>query len=77
MSSEFQMSMMGQMSFFLGFQISQNPNGIFINQSKYANEILKKFGFESCDLVDTPMIERSKLDEEDVGIPVDQPSIEA
>ena len=72
MSSEFQMSMMGQMSFFLGLQISQNPNGIFINQSKYANEILKKFGFDSSDSVDTPMIERSKLDEDDVGIPVDQ-----
>ena len=72
MSSEFQMSMMGQMSFFLGLQISQNPNGIFINQSKYANEILKKFGFDSCDAVDTPMIERSKLDEDDVGIPVEQ-----
>ncbi|GJW11336.1 retrovirus-related pol polyprotein from transposon TNT 1-94 [Tanacetum coccineum] len=43
MSSKFQMSMMGQISFFLGLQISQNPRGIFINQSKYANEILKKF----------------------------------
>ncbi|GJS22835.1 retrovirus-related pol polyprotein from transposon TNT 1-94 [Tanacetum coccineum] len=39
MSSKFQMSMMGQISFFLGLQISQNPRGIFINQSKYANEI--------------------------------------
>lgn len=72
MSSTFQMSMMGQMSFFLGLQVSQNPSGIFINQSKYANEILKKFGFESCDSVDTPMIERSKLDKADVGTQVDQ-----
>ncbi|GJT89319.1 retrovirus-related pol polyprotein from transposon TNT 1-94 [Tanacetum coccineum] len=38
MSSKFQMSMMGQISFFLGLQISQNPKGIFLNQSKYANE---------------------------------------
>jgi hypothetical protein len=72
MSSKFQMSMMGQMSFFLGLQVSQNPNGIFINQSKYANETLKKFGFDSRDSVETPMIKRSKLDEDDDGIHVDQ-----
>nr|GEW46260.1 retrovirus-related Pol polyprotein from transposon TNT 1-94 [Tanacetum cinerariifolium] len=40
MSSKFQMSMMGQMSFFLGLQVSHNPRGIFINQSKFALEIL-------------------------------------
>ncbi|PWA78868.1 Retrovirus-related Pol polyprotein from transposon TNT 1-94 [Artemisia annua] len=72
MSIEFQMSMMGQMSFFLGLQISQNPHGIFINQSKYASEILKKFGFESCESVDTPMVERTKLDEDTEGALVDQ-----
>ncbi|GJY89352.1 retrovirus-related pol polyprotein from transposon TNT 1-94 [Tanacetum coccineum] len=72
MSSKFQMSMMGQMSFFLGLQISQNPKGIFINQSKYANEILKKFDFHKSDPVDTPMVERSKLDEDLSGIPVNQ-----
>ncbi|GKA76799.1 integrase, catalytic region, zinc finger, CCHC-type containing protein, partial [Tanacetum coccineum] len=72
MSSKFQMSMMGQMSFFLGLQVSQNPRGIFINQSKYANEILMKFDFHKSDPVDTPMVERSKLDEDLSGIPVDQ-----
>ncbi|GJX01291.1 retrovirus-related pol polyprotein from transposon TNT 1-94 [Tanacetum coccineum] len=72
MSSKFQMSMMGQISFFLGLQISQNPRGIFINQSKYANEILKKFEFHKSDPVDTPMVERTKLDEDLSGIPVDQ-----
>nr|GFA27046.1 retrovirus-related Pol polyprotein from transposon TNT 1-94 [Tanacetum cinerariifolium] len=41
MSLKFQMSMMGQMSFFLGLQVSQSPGGIFINQSKFAQEILK------------------------------------
>ncbi|GJT35145.1 retrovirus-related pol polyprotein from transposon TNT 1-94 [Tanacetum coccineum] len=56
MSSKFQMSMMGQMSFFLGLQVSQSPRDIFINQSKFALEILKKFGMDSCDPVDTPMI---------------------
>ncbi|GJV33865.1 retrovirus-related pol polyprotein from transposon TNT 1-94 [Tanacetum coccineum] len=72
MSSKFQMSMMGQISFFLGLQISQNPKGIFINQSKYANEILKKFDLYKSDPIDTPMVERTKLDEDLLGIPVYQ-----
>nr|GFC37464.1 uncharacterized mitochondrial protein AtMg00810-like [Tanacetum cinerariifolium] len=59
--------MMGKISFFLGLQISQSPICIFINQSKYALESLKKYGFESCDLVDTPMVEKSKLDEDRKG----------
>ncbi|GKE51808.1 retrovirus-related pol polyprotein from transposon TNT 1-94 [Tanacetum coccineum] len=42
MTTKFKMSMMGQMSFFLGLQISQSPRGIFINQSKYASEIGKQ-----------------------------------
>ncbi|GKC18663.1 retrovirus-related pol polyprotein from transposon TNT 1-94, partial [Tanacetum coccineum] len=65
--SKFKMSMMGKISFFLGLQISQSPRGIFINQSKYALESLKKYGFDSCDLVDTPMVEKSKLDEDKEG----------
>ncbi|GJU45082.1 retrovirus-related pol polyprotein from transposon TNT 1-94 [Tanacetum coccineum] len=71
MCSKFKMSMMGKISFFLGLQISQSPRGIFINQSKYALESLKKYGFDSCDPVDTPMVEKSKLDEDKEGTPVD------
>ncbi|GJX82915.1 retrovirus-related pol polyprotein from transposon TNT 1-94 [Tanacetum coccineum] len=71
MCSKFKMSMMGKISFFLGLQISQNPRGIFINQSKYALESLKKYGFDSCDPVDTPMVEKSKLDEDKEGKAVD------
>nr|GEY43640.1 retrovirus-related Pol polyprotein from transposon TNT 1-94 [Tanacetum cinerariifolium] len=71
MCSKFKMSMMGKFSFFLGLQISQSPRGIFINQSKYALESLKKYGFESCDPVDTPMVEKSKLDEDKEGKVVD------
>nr|GEY05719.1 retrotransposon protein, putative, unclassified [Tanacetum cinerariifolium] len=71
MCSKFKMSMMGKISFFLGLQISQSTRGIFINQSKYALESLKKYGFESCDLVDTPMVEKSKLDEDKEGKVVD------
>ncbi|GKG31827.1 hypothetical protein Tco_0426777, partial [Tanacetum coccineum] len=44
--------------------ISQSPRGIFLNQSKYALESLKKYGMESSDSVDTPMVEKSKLDED-------------
>nr|GFB66016.1 retrovirus-related Pol polyprotein from transposon TNT 1-94 [Tanacetum cinerariifolium] len=71
MCSKFKMSMMGKISFFLGLQISQSPRGIFINQSKYALESLKKYGFESYDPVDTPMVEESKLDEDKEGKAVD------
>nr|GEY82298.1 hypothetical protein [Tanacetum cinerariifolium] len=71
MCSKFKMSMMGKISFFLGLQISQSPRGIFINQSKYALESVKKYGFESCDLVDTPMLEKSNLDEDKEGKAVD------
>ncbi|GJS69501.1 retrovirus-related pol polyprotein from transposon TNT 1-94 [Tanacetum coccineum] len=71
MTTKFKMSMMGQMSFFLGLQISQSPRGIFINQSKYAYEIVKKYGMLTSDSVDTPMVEKSKLDEDLQGNPVD------
>ncbi|GKC47990.1 retrovirus-related pol polyprotein from transposon TNT 1-94, partial [Tanacetum coccineum] len=72
MCSKFKMSMMGKLSFFLGLQISQSPRGIFLNQSKFALEIIKKYGMEtSCDLVDTLMVEKSKLDEDPQGKDVD------
>ncbi|GKF62188.1 hypothetical protein Tco_0182242, partial [Tanacetum coccineum] len=52
-------------------QISQSPRGIFLNQSKYALESFKKYGMESSDPVDTPMMEKSKLDEDTQGNVVD------
>ncbi|GJV11266.1 retrovirus-related pol polyprotein from transposon TNT 1-94 [Tanacetum coccineum] len=55
MHNKFEMSMMGELKFFLGIQIHQSPCGIFINQAKYAQEILKKHGMTSCDNVGTPM----------------------
>ncbi|GJS51531.1 retrovirus-related pol polyprotein from transposon TNT 1-94 [Tanacetum coccineum] len=70
MTSKFKMSMMGQMSFFLGLQISQSPKGIFINQSKYVSKIVKKYGLNTTDSVDTPMIETKKLDVDLQGKPV-------
>ncbi|GJR59332.1 retrovirus-related pol polyprotein from transposon TNT 1-94 [Tanacetum coccineum] len=55
MHSKFEMSMMGELKFFLGIQIHQSPRGIFINQAKYAQDILKKHGMTSCDSIGTPM----------------------
>nr|GEZ01297.1 retrovirus-related Pol polyprotein from transposon TNT 1-94 [Tanacetum cinerariifolium] len=65
------MSMMGKILFFLGLHISQSLRGIFINQSKYALESLKKYGFESCDPVDILMVEKSKLDKDKKGKAID------
>ncbi|GKA22380.1 retrovirus-related pol polyprotein from transposon TNT 1-94, partial [Tanacetum coccineum] len=53
MHSKFDMSMMGELKFFLGIQIHQSPRGIFINQAKYAQEILKKHGMPHCDGIGT------------------------
>nr|GEU79963.1 retrovirus-related Pol polyprotein from transposon TNT 1-94 [Tanacetum cinerariifolium] len=71
MKSRFEMSMMGEMTFFLGLQVNQSPCGIFINQSNYVLEILKKYGMESCDPVGTPMEIKDKLNLEQNGTPVD------
>ncbi|GKE01550.1 retrovirus-related pol polyprotein from transposon TNT 1-94, partial [Tanacetum coccineum] len=56
---------------FLTADEPKTPRGIFINQSKYALESLKKYDFGSCDPVDTPMVEKSKLDEDKEGKAVD------
>jgi hypothetical protein len=71
MKDNFEMSMMGELSFFLGLQVHQSPRGIFINQSKYALEILKKHGMMSCDTYNTPMSNTTKLDADLHGTPVD------
>ncbi|GJV26597.1 retrovirus-related pol polyprotein from transposon TNT 1-94 [Tanacetum coccineum] len=71
MLTKFKMSLMGKISFFLGLQISQSPRDIFLNQSKYALESLKKYGMESCDPMDILMVEKSKLDEDTLGKAVD------
>ncbi|GJZ88918.1 retrovirus-related pol polyprotein from transposon TNT 1-94 [Tanacetum coccineum] len=62
MKSRFKMSMIREMTFFLGLHVNQSPHGIFINQSNYMLEILKKYGMETCDPVGTPMEIKEKLD---------------
>ncbi|GJZ76582.1 putative ribonuclease H-like domain-containing protein [Tanacetum coccineum] len=55
MHTKFQMSSMGELTFFLGLQVTQKDDGIFISQDKYVDEILKKFGFSTVKTASTPM----------------------
>nr|GEY41107.1 retrovirus-related Pol polyprotein from transposon TNT 1-94 [Tanacetum cinerariifolium] len=71
MHSKFEMSMMGELKFFLGIQNHQSLRGIFINQAKYAQEILIKHGMTSYDGIGTPMATKY-LDADLSGTPVDQ-----
>ncbi|GJV25047.1 retrovirus-related pol polyprotein from transposon TNT 1-94 [Tanacetum coccineum] len=61
MHDEFEMSMMGELKFFLGLQIKQMEDGIFFNQSKYIKEMLKKFGLEDSKPMKTLMSSDTKL----------------
>ncbi|KAJ9547789.1 hypothetical protein OSB04_020332 [Centaurea solstitialis] len=69
--SEYKMSMMGELTFFLGLQIKQSEKGIFINQGKYVHEMLKKFDLTSCTPMKTPMAPPLSLDKDSKGKPVD------
>jgi len=62
MQDEFEMSMMGGLNFFIGLQIKQTRDVIFINQSKHINDLLKRFGMEQVKTADTPMGTSTKLD---------------
>ncbi|GJT71326.1 putative ribonuclease H-like domain-containing protein [Tanacetum coccineum] len=55
MHKKFQMSSMGELTFFLGLQVTQKDDGIFISQDKYVDEILKKFGFSTVKTASTPI----------------------
>ena len=56
MQKEFEMSMLGEMNFFLGVQITQSNKGISISQTKYINEMLKKFQMEDSKPVGIPWL---------------------
>nr|GEW69739.1 retrovirus-related Pol polyprotein from transposon TNT 1-94 [Tanacetum cinerariifolium] len=72
MHSRFEITLMGEMKLFLGLQICQSPRGIFINQAKYALEILHKHGMEKGQSIGTPMATKPKLDADLSGNPIDQ-----
>jgi hypothetical protein len=64
--------MIGELSFFLGLQIKQLKDGIFVSQSKYLKDMLKKFGLENAKSINTPMATNGHLDLDEGGTIVDQ-----
>jgi hypothetical protein len=72
MHNEFEMSLLGELSFFLGLQIHQSNQGIFISQTKYIREMLKRLGMEDCKPVITPMQTSCKLSKDDDSKSTDQ-----
>lgn len=72
MQDEFEMSMMGELNFFMRLQVKQSKEGIFIHQEKYAKDLIKKFGLENCKKTETPMSSSSKLDKDEEGKTMDQ-----
>nr|CAH66560.1 OSIGBa0113K06.6 [Oryza sativa] len=71
MSREFEMSMIGELSFFLGLQIKQLKDGTFVSQTKYIKDLLKRFGLEDAKPIKTPMATNGHLDLDEGGKPVD------
>ncbi|GJY12513.1 retrovirus-related pol polyprotein from transposon TNT 1-94 [Tanacetum coccineum] len=71
MHYEFEMSMMGELNFFLCLQIKQLEDGIFFNQSKYVKEMLKKFGLKDSKPIKNPMSSKTKLTRDEDGEPID------
>ncbi|KAJ9544531.1 hypothetical protein OSB04_024238 [Centaurea solstitialis] len=77
MKSQFKMSMMGELTFFLGLQVRQRPDGIFINQAKYVQDLLKRFDFGGSNSAATPMPRNFQLSADTSGKPVDQKTYRA
>ncbi|CAN1780896.1 Retrovirus-related Pol polyprotein from transposon RE1 [Linum perenne] len=71
MTDTFEMSMMGELTYFLGLQVTQKASGIFIHQIKYVHSMLDKFGFSSSNSCHTLMATSLKLDNYEQGILVD------
>jgi hypothetical protein len=72
MQNEFEMSLLGGLSFFLGLHICQRNQGIFISQTKYIREMIKRFAMEDCKPVTTPMQTSCKLSKDDDSKSTDQ-----
>jgi hypothetical protein len=72
MANEFEMSMIGELSYFLGLQIKQLKNGTFVSQGKYIKDMLKKFGMIDSKAISTPMGINGNLDSDASGNMVDQ-----
>src|ERR1044072_4074451 len=72
MQAEFEMSLMGELTYFLGLQVTQMEDSTFFSQSKYARNIVKKFGIENASHKRTPAPTHLKLSKDTSGINVDQ-----
>nr|ABA98050.2 retrotransposon protein, putative, unclassified [Oryza sativa Japonica Group] len=72
MRREFEMSMMGELSYFLGLQIKQTPQGTFVYQMKYMKDLLRRFKMENCKPISTPIGSTAVLDPDEDGEAVDQ-----
>ncbi|CAJ2652909.1 unnamed protein product [Trifolium pratense] len=72
MQDEFEMSMMGELKFFLGIQINQKKEGTYVHQSKYTKELLKKFNLDDCKIMNTPMHPTTNMGKSDDEGKVDQ-----
>jgi len=72
MKSEFEMSMMGELNYFLGLQVKQLKDGIFLNQAKYCKDLLRKFGMDKCKLISTPFSTSCHLDHDIAENPVNE-----
>jgi hypothetical protein len=72
MANEFEMSTIGELSYFLGLQIKQLKNRTFVSQGKYINDMLRKFGMEDVKGISTPMGTNGSLDSDASGNMVDQ-----
>jgi hypothetical protein len=72
MSKEFEMSMMGELQFFLGLHIKQAKEGTFVHQAKYTKDILKKFKMDDSKPLSTPLSTTTALNVDEDGEPVDQ-----
>ncbi|OIV95014.1 hypothetical protein TanjilG_22211 [Lupinus angustifolius] len=55
MKAEFEMSDLGNLSYFLGIEFTRSKDGILMHQRKYSNDVLKRFNMEHCNLASTPM----------------------
>ena len=72
MQSEFEMSLVGELTYFLGLQVKQMEDSIFLSQSKYAKNIVKKFGMENASHKRTPAPTHVKISKDENGVSVDQ-----
>jgi len=72
MQSEFEMSLLGELTYFLGLQVKQMKDTIFISQSKYAKNIVKKFGMDNGSHKRTLIATHLNLSKDENGVVVDQ-----